>query len=158
MKKIWIILAGLSVAGSAMADFAIMQGQNNSYYWGTGYATTRIAQEKVNQYCQKETGKACKLTFLIKGSGYVALAESPTRVAYGKSSTQQAADQAALNSCAKETPTSETCTIVASFNDQGVSYNAPTASCVNPATGLPMISGECWGVDVAGNPYGMRNN
>lgn len=28
------------------------------------------------------------------------------------------------------------------------------AVCINPATGLPMLSGDCSGVDVAGNPYG----
>jgi hypothetical protein len=27
-------------------------------------------------------------------------------------------------------------------------------SCINPATGLPMISGDLGGVDVGGSPYG----
>ena len=28
--------------------------------------------------------------------------------------------------------------------------------CINPATGLPMTAGTCSGVDVMGNPYGIR--
>ena len=31
-------------------------------------------------------------------------------------------------------------------------------ACVNPATGLPMISDNEAGVDVGGNPYGFRND
>ena len=31
-------------------------------------------------------------------------------------------------------------------------------TCVNPATGLPMISDNEAGVDVGGNPYGFRND
>lgn len=26
---------------------------------------------------------------------------------------------------------------------------------INPASGLPMVGGDCGGVDVGGNPYGM---
>ena len=29
-----------------------------------------------------------------------------------------------------------------------------SAACINPATGLPMISDDCTGVDVGGSPYG----
>ncbi len=38
-------------------------------------------------------------------------------------------------------------------------FNPVKARCINPATGLPMIAtdGGCWGVDVGGNPFGMKN-
>jgi hypothetical protein len=38
-----------------------------------------------------------------------------------------------------------------------VTHNEATGNCINPATGLPMVGGQCFGFDVAGNPYGMNN-
>jgi hypothetical protein len=42
---------------------------------------------------------------------------------------------------------------VNSPNNHGNSMTV--GSCVNPASGLPMISDDCSGVDVMGNPFGM---
>lgn len=158
MKKTLFVLWVFGMNQLAWADAAIAEGKDGKFYAAWGHTNTRIAEQRVINYCRNETGQACRAIFKIRGSGYYALAESPSRVGYGLSSNQADADQRALAECAKNTPESQTCTIVLRFNDQGSSYNAPAARCINPATGLPMVSGECWGVDVAGNPYGMRNN
>lgn len=33
---------------------------------------------------------------------------------------------------------------------------APASGTINPATGLPMLSGETYGVDVGGSPFGSN--
>ena len=40
-------------------------------------------------------------------------------------------------------------------NDNG---SMDTGATINPASGLPMISGDTSGVDVGGNPYGMDDS
>lgn len=55
-------------------------------------------------------------------------------------------------------------------DDYGSGYDWPAArawdaflgvaggSCINPATGLPMLSGDSCGIDVGGNPYGISDS
>ena len=46
----------------------------------------------------------------------------------------------------------------ASFDSHATDWTSCCGGCINPASGLPMISDDCMGVDVGGNPYGTDLN
>lgn len=37
------------------------------------------------------------------------------------------------------------------------SHGVAIGCCTNPATGLPMLSGDSWGIDAGGNHYGLND-
>lgn len=37
------------------------------------------------------------------------------------------------------------------------SHGVTIGGCTNPATGLPMLSGDSWGIDAGGNHYGLND-
>lgn len=109
------------------------------------------------QYCANEGGRGCTVISTNAYSGYGAVAQSASR--YGTAmgyASQEEANRAALNGCASRLPAGETCRITLRFFDGNGSRSANPGGCINPATGLPMVSGQCWGVDIQGNPYGTR--
>jgi hypothetical protein len=125
------------------------------------YSATRAsldqARNDVLNYCANEGGQGCTVISTNAYSGYGAVAQSASR--YGTAmgyASQEEANRAALNGCASRLPAGETCRVTLQFLDGNGSRPANPVGCINPATGLPMVSGQCWGVDVQGNPYGTR--
>jgi hypothetical protein len=126
------------------------------------YRVSRMNLDQANvdvlQYCANNGGVNCRViqSHHVIGYGAVAMSDSRVGTAIGYNS-QEEANQSALSNCLAKTPANQTCRIILQFLDQNVPRSKPIG-CINPATGLPMISGYCWGVDVRGNPYGTRLN
>jgi hypothetical protein len=156
LSSVAVMMVGLGQSSVQAATSIAMDDRDIVYR----VSRTNLDQANVGvlQYCAANGGINCRVIQSHTFTGYGAVAMSVSRVgsAIGYDS-QEEANQAALSSCLANTPTNETCRVVLQFLDQNVPRPKPVG-CINPATGLPMLSGYCWGVDVRGNPYGTRGN
>ena len=126
-------------------------------FYRASHSSLDQARAEALEYCVSKGGKNCTVVAANSNPGFGAVAESPsTYSATTGYATQEEANRIALNVCARQTPASETCRVTLQFFDGNGSRSTNPIGCINPATGLPMMSGQCWGVDIQGNPYGMK--
>jgi Domain of unknown function (DUF4189) len=161
----WKTISVLSLVTTSMIGFnhASAQGatvitmDNQDVVYASSRSSLSQARAAALNYCAREGGKGCTVIGTNAHSGFGAVAQSASR--YGTSmgyATQEAANRAALNGCASQMPANESCRVTLQFFDDYRSRSTNPTGCINPATGLPMVSGYCWGVDVGGNPYGVK--
>lgn len=155
LSLITITIVGLSQASAYAATVIAMDNQN--FVYRVTHSSLDQANTEVLRYCASESGQECTVigTSIYPGYGAVAQSASLYSTAMGYA-TQEEANRAALDVCTNRIPASETCQVTLQFFDGNGSHPTNPVGCINPATGLPMVTGECWGVDVQGNPYGMK--
>lgn len=143
-------MAGVIHAPAEGATAIAMDNQDIVYY--VTHPSLDQAHADVLNYCVNEGGQGCTVIGTNAYSGYGAVAQSARRwgTAMGYAS-QEEANRAALDGCGNQN-----CQVTLEFFDGNGSRPSSPTGCINPATGLPMVSGECWGVDIQGNPYGIR--
>jgi Domain of unknown function (DUF4189) len=90
---------------------------------GVVYRVSRTSIDQANvdalSYCRANDGFSCRMINTNVFNGYGAVAQSPSRTgtAMGYSS-QEEADQGALESCRKRTPDNETCRVILQYVDK----------------------------------------
>jgi hypothetical protein len=142
----------------SLADSAIAINPSGTSLYYCVRANENMASSCALSYCQEHSGKQCNLWATSSTPGYAAVAESSTHRHWARGySSQELANQAALNGCLARTSSNDVCQVTLKYLDVNNQPSNNPGGCINPATGLPMLFGECWGVDVGGNPYGMRN-
>ncbi|MBE9010880.1 DUF4189 domain-containing protein [Pseudanabaenaceae cyanobacterium LEGE 13415] len=111
-----IAVSGLTQA-PVFASSAIAKDSNDRFYYSTR-SSEEGAYSGVLNYCTNQGGNNCTVVNSDNDGGWGAVASSPSRygaaLGYGSKS---AAVRAALDSCARDTPTDETCTVVLTFFD-----------------------------------------
>ena len=150
-------IAGLNQS-PVLADSAIAQNKQGTLYYCTK-SSVNAARSCAIDYCQSESGERCLLrtTSSSNSRGYAAVAESNSAIHSATSySSLERAKQVALDGCARNTPSSDVCRITLTFLDKTNHRPPMPTGCINPATGLPMVFGKCSGVDIQGNPYGVK--
>jgi hypothetical protein len=154
-----VLLAATTIGinqGSANGATVIAMDSQDVVYRATRPSLNQARADALG-YCASEGGQGCTVISTNAYSGYGAVAQSASR--YGTAmgyATQEEANRAALDGCASRMPANETCRVTLQFFDGNGSRPPNSTGCINPATGLPMVSGQCWGVDIQGNPYGTR--
>jgi Domain of unknown function (DUF4189) len=148
-------IIGFNYASAQAATVIAMDNRNVIYY--SSRSSLNQARAAALNYCASEGGKGCSVIRTNSYSGFGAVAESSSR--YGTAmgyETQAEANRAALRSCVSQMPANESCRITLQFLDNHVTRPTTPTGCINPATGLPTISGYCGGMDIGGNPYGGK--
>lgn len=101
------------------ADTAVAKTGHGDFYRASR-STIKEASSAVLKYCEHDSRAKCTLIFQSKpdAAGYGAIATSKTETGFSASyATEAQAKQAALDACAKDTPSTDTCSIVLSFLD-----------------------------------------
>jgi hypothetical protein len=155
LGSVTAIMIGLGQS-SVQAATVIAMDNSDVFY---AASRTSLAQAKVDvlSYCNAKGNSGCRVINTSSFTGYGAVAKSVSRNGTAMEfNSQEEANRTALESCRRNMPANETCQLVLQYFDR--SAPRPKPICINPATGLRMLSGYCRGVDVGGHPYGTKLN
>lgn len=102
----------LSLSANAATWFAIVTDDNLAWGAAVGKGTIQSASKEAADTCKKYAKHACKNVLVAKDQmGIIAVASSPSRLSYGIGLDLEDVKKTALDNCAAETPTNETCEI-----------------------------------------------